>query len=134
MTAFRIAPAAKSIHHGFLSGLLEHVLSMVRVARFTASHYSDIDVDLLLTGVLLHDIGKIQELVYARTFGYSDEGQLIGHIVMGVKMLDEKARAIPEFPAKLLILVEHLILSHHGSLEWGSPKIPLLPEALLLHH
>ena len=134
MEAFRIAPAAKSIHHAFLSGLIEHVLSMVRIAQFMASHYPEIDADLLLTGVLLHDIGKIQELVYARTFGYSDEGQLIGHIVMGVKMLDEKARAIPGFPPKLLILVEHLVLSHHGTLEFGSPKVPLLPEAILLHH
>ena len=134
MAAFRIAPAAKSIHHAFLSGLIEHVLSMVQVARFCAGHYSDIDTDLVLTGVLLHDIGKIQELVYARTFGYSDEGQMIGHIVMGVKMLDEKARAIHGFPPKLLTLVEHLILSHHGTLEWGSPKVPVVPEALLLHH
>ena len=133
MAAFRLAPAAKTIHHAFLSGLIEHVLSMVQIARFTASHYSEIDADLLLTGVLLHDIGKIHELVYARTFGYSDEGQLVGHIVMGVKMLDEKARAIPGFPPKLLTLIEHLILSHHGTLEWGSPKVPLLPEAMLLH-
>jgi len=134
MSAYRIAPAAKSIHHAYLSGLIEHVLSMVGVAKYTAGHYADIDIDLLLTGVLLHDIGKIQELVYARSFGYSDEGQLIGHIVMGVKMLDEKARSIPGFPSKLLTLVEHLILSHHGTLEYGSPKIPLFPEALLLHH
>lgn len=134
MTAFRLAPAAKTIHHAFLSGLIEHVLSMVQIARFTAGHYSDIDADLLMTGVLLHDIGKINELVYARTFGYSDEGQLVGHIVMGVKMLDEKARAIPGFPPKLLTLVEHLILSHHGTLEYGSPKVPVLPEAMLLHH
>jgi 3'-5' exoribonuclease len=134
MAAYRIAPAAKSIHHAYLSGLIEHVLSMASIARFTAAHYSNIDSDLLMTGVLLHDVGKIQELVYTRTFGYSDEGQLIGHIVMGVKMLDEKARAIPGFPPKLLTLVEHLILSHHGTLEFGSPKVPLFPEALLLHH
>jgi len=134
MAAYRIAPAAKSIHHAFLSGLIEHVLSMVAIAQFTARHYEGIDGDLLLTGVLLHDIGKIQELVYARTFGYSDEGQLIGHIVMGVKMVGEKARAIHGFPQKLLMLVEHMILSHHGNLEYGSPKVPLFPEALLLHH
>ena len=134
MAAYRIAPAAKSIHHAFLSGLIEHVLSMVALARFTAAHYAGVDADLVITGVLLHDIGKIQELVYARTFGYSDEGQLIGHIVMGVKMVDEKARTIPGFPPRLLTLVEHLILSHHGTLEYGSPKIPLFPEALLLHH
>lgn len=134
MAAYRIAPAAKTIHHAFLSGLIEHVLSMAALAQFSASHYPDIDRDLLLTGVLLHDIGKIQELVYARSFGYSDQGQLIGHIVMGVQLIDEKARQIPDFPPRLLHLVEHLILSHHGELEYGSPKVPVFPEALLLHH
>ncbi|HEY3740964.1 MAG TPA: HD domain-containing protein [Bryobacteraceae bacterium] len=134
MAAYRMAPAAKSIHHAYLSGLIEHVLSMVALAKFTAAHYAGVDSDLVLTGVLLHDIGKIHELVYVRTFGYSDEGQLIGHIVMGVKMVNEKARAIPGFPPRLLTLVEHLILSHHGTLEYGSPKVPLFPEAMLLHH
>ena len=135
MTAFRLAPAAKTIHHAFLSGLMEHVLSMASLAEFAAAHYKhlEIDGDLVMTGVLLHDIGKIHELVYSRGIGYSDEGQLIGHIVMGVKLVEEKARAIGGFPPKLLTLVEHLILSHHGTLEYGSPKVPVFPEAMLLH-
>lgn len=132
-TAYRTAPAAKSIHHAFLHGLIEHVLSMAKVAQFTASHYANIDRDLLLTGVILHDIGKIHELTYHRGFGYSDRGQLIGHIMMGFQMVTEKAAAIPGFPDKLLQLVQHLILSHHGELEYGSPKVPVFPEAMLLH-
>jgi 3'-5' exoribonuclease len=133
-TAYRTAPAAKSIHHAFLSGLIEHVLSMAKIAKFTAAHYADIDQELLLTGVFLHDIGKIWELTYHRGFGYSDEGQLVGHIIMGYQMVTEKAAAIPGFPPKLLHLVQHLILSHHGQLDYGSPKVPVFPEALLLHH
>ncbi len=132
-TAYRTAPAAKSIHHAFLHGLIEHVLSMAKVALFTASHYANIDRDLLLTGVILHDIGKIHELTYHRGFGYSDRGQLIGHIMMGFQMVTEKAGAITGFPDKLLQLVQHLILSHHGELEYGSPKVPVFPEAMLLH-
>jgi 3'-5' exoribonuclease len=132
--AYRIAPAAKVVHHAYLSGLIEHVLSMCKLAKVTGAHYKDVDLDLLLTGVLLHDIGKIDELTYDRGFGYSTEGQLIGHIVMGVRMIEEKIRHIPEFPHKLRTLLEHMILSHHGEMEYGSPKVPLFPEALLLHH
>jgi 3'-5' exoribonuclease len=132
--AYKIAPAAKVVHHAYLSGLIEHVLSMAKLAKVTGGHYKDIDLDLLLTGVLLHDIGKIDELTYDRGFGYSTEGQLIGHIVMGVRMIEEKIRTIPDFPHKLRTLLEHMILSHHGEMEYGSPKVPLFPEALLLHH
>ena len=132
-TAYRTAPAAKSIHHAFLGGLIEHVLSMAKVAQFTASHYANIDHDLLLTGVILHDIGKIHELTYHRGFGYSDRGQLIGHIMMGFQMVTEKAATVVGFPDKLLLLVQHLILSHHGELEYGSPKVPVFAEAMLLH-
>jgi 3'-5' exoribonuclease len=132
--AYKIAPAAKAIHHAFLSGLLEHVLSVCALARLTAPHYPGVDLDLLLTGCILHDLGKIDELTYARGFGYSDEGQLIGHIVMGVRMIEDKARSIPDFPPRLLTLVEHMILSHHGQLDYGSPKVPVFPEALMLHH
>jgi 3'-5' exoribonuclease len=131
---FRIAPAAKNVHHAYLGGLMEHVLSMCGLARLTASHYRDIDLDLLLTGVLLHDFGKIFELTYDRTFGYSSEGQLLGHIYIGLRLLGEKLRGIPEFPVRLRALLEHMILSHHGELEYGSPKMPQFPEALLLHH
>lgn len=130
---FRAAPAAKVIHHAFLGGLLEHVLSMCRLAEMAANHYTYVDRDLLLTGVLLHDIGKIRELTYNRSFGYSDEGQLIGHISIGLQIVHEKAREIPGFPEKLRLLVGHMVLSHHGQLDFGSPKVPVFPEALLLH-
>jgi 3'-5' exoribonuclease len=131
---FRRAPAAKQIHHAFLGGLIEHVLSLCRLARTTAQHYPEIDLDLLLTGVLLHDIGKIHELNYERGFSYSNEGQLLGHITIGVGMVSEKVRGLPGFPVRLRSMVEHMILSHHGQLEFGSPKMPLFPEALLLHY
>ena len=132
--AYKLAPAAKAIHHAFLSGLIEHVLSVCTLARFTAAHYPGIDLDLLLAGAILHDIGKIDELSYGRGFGYSDEGQLIGHIVMGVRMIDDAIARLPEFPEKLRVLLEHMVVSHHGQLEFGSPKLPAFPEALLLHH
>jgi 3'-5' exoribonuclease len=131
--AYRTAPAAKSIHHGWVGGLIEHVLSLCQVAKFTAAHYPDIDFDLLLTGVILHDIGKIAELTYARSFGYSSVGQLIGHINIGTRMVDDAVRAVPGFPPKLHELVTHMILSHHGALEFGSPKLPMFAEAMLLH-
>jgi 3'-5' exoribonuclease len=131
---YRRAPAAKHIHHAFLGGLLEHVLSVCAMARLAARHYASIDVDLLLTGVILHDIGKIYELNYERGFSYSNEGQLLGHIQIGVRMVGDKLRGLPEFPPALRSLVEHMILSHHGRLEFGSPKLPLFPEAMLLHY
>jgi len=131
--AYRTAPAAKTIHHGWIGGLIEHVLSVCQLAKVTAAHYPDIDFDLLLTGVILHDIGKIRELTYARSLGYSTEGQLIGHISIGVRMVEDALRQIPAFPPLLRDLVEHMILSHHGSLEFGSPKVPMFLEAMLLH-
>ena len=134
VSRLRVAPAAKNVHHAFLGGLLEHVLSMCTVAKLLGVHYRDIDMDLLLAGVVLHDIGKIHELTYDRSFGYSTEGQLIGHICIGSRMIDDKIRGIPGFPDRLRTLLQHMILSHHGELEYGSPKVPLFPEALLLHH
>ncbi len=131
---YRIAPAAKTIHHGWLSGLLEHVLSMCKLADFTAGHYPIVDRELLLTGVILHDIGKIHELTYQRGFGYSDEGQLLGHIIIAMRMLDEKIRLVDGFPVNLRTLVEHMVVSHHGQLDYGSPKVPMFAEAMLLHH
>jgi 3'-5' exoribonuclease len=89
---------------------------------------------LLLTGAVLHDVGKVAELTYDRSFGYSTEGQLLGHIVIGLRMLHDKLQQVPDFPPKLRVLVEHLMVSHHGELEYGSPKVPLFPEAMLLHH
>ncbi|MGI8746363.1 MAG: 3'-5' exoribonuclease YhaM family protein [Bryobacteraceae bacterium] len=131
---YRIAPAAKSVHHAFLSGLIEHVLSMCRLAKLMAAHYKNIDLDLLLAGAILHDIGKLAELTYDRSFGYSVEGQLLGHIVIGLRMLGERLQRFPDFPPRLRVMLEHMIVSHHGELEYGSPKVPLFPEALLLHH
>ncbi|MFL6352195.1 MAG: 3'-5' exoribonuclease YhaM family protein [Bryobacteraceae bacterium] len=131
---YRLAPAAKNIHHACRGGLIEHVLSLCKLCRLTASHYQNLDIDLLLTGAILHDLGKIDELAYARSFGYSSEGQLLGHIVIGMRILAGKFDQVADFPAKLRILVEHMIISHHGELEFGSPKVPAFPEALLLHH
>lgn len=128
------APAAKFIHHAYLGGLLEHVLSLCRMCRVAAEHYKSVDRDLLLAGAILHDIGKIYELSYDRGFSYTSEGQLLGHIVIGMRLIGEKLRALPDFPPKLRALLEHLVLSHHGALEFGSPKLPLFPEALLLHY
>lgn len=132
--AYRTAPAAKTVHHAWIGGLIEHVLSLAQLARFTAAHYPGIDFDLLLTGVILHDIGKIYELNYARGFGYSDRGQLLGHINIGIGMVLEKSRMVPDFPDRLRDLVLHMILSHHGEMEFGSPKVPMFAEAILLHH
>ena len=131
---YKMAPAAKTIHHACRGGLLEHVLSLCALSRLTAGHYRNIDVDLLLTGAILHDIGKTEELSYARSFSYSAEGQLLGHIILGLRLLHSKFEKLPEFPPKLRLLVEHMIISHHGELEFGSPKVPIFAEALLLHH
>ena len=131
---YRMAPAAKQIHHAWLGGLIEHVLSLCGLAKQAAAHYRFIDYDLLLTGVVLHDIGKIHELSYERGFSYSSEGQLLGHMVIALRMVDEKLRGLPEFPVRLRALVEHMIISHHGQLEFGSPKVPQFPEAMLLHY
>ncbi len=131
---FRKAPAAKSMHHGFIGGLLEHVMSLLNLARLVASNYSYLDRDLLQTGVLLHDLGKIFELGYERSFYYTDEGQLLGHITMVVSMVDRKCEQLENFPPKLKVLVQHMLLSHHGRYEFGSPKLPMFPEALALSY
>jgi 3'-5' exoribonuclease len=127
------APAAMTMHHAYLGGLIEHIASLIGLAEVVTAHYPDLDRDLLLTGVVLHDIGKLDELQYAREISYSDEGRLLGHIMIGVTLVQEKCRAIPGFPAPLAVLVEHLILSHHGSHEFGSPSLPQFPEAVVLH-
>ena len=131
--AFKTAPAAKVLHHAWLGGLLEHVLTLVRVCRATAPFYPEVDPDLLVTGAILHDIGKVRELHWGTSFGYTLEGQMIGHISIAQGMLREKVRALAPFPEKLRVLVEHMILSHHGKYEFGSPKLPMTPEAVLLH-
>ena len=131
-TAFKIAPAAKSLHHAWLGGLLEHVVTLVRVCRATAPFYPEVDGELLVTGAILHDIGKIRELGWKNSFSYTLEGQMIGHISIAQGMLREKVLSIQPFPEKLRVLVEHMILSHHGKYEFGSPKLPMTPEAILL--
>jgi 3'-5' exoribonuclease len=143
--AFQQAPAAKRLHHAWLGGLLEHVLTLVRVCRATAPFYPEVDPDLLLTGAILHDIGKVRELSWRSSFSYTLEGQLVGHISIAQRMLaetiaamDAEARAAAGgeepvlFPEPLRMLVEHMILAHHGKLEFGSPKLPMTPEAMLL--
>jgi 3'-5' exoribonuclease len=134
--AFRTAPAAKSVHHAWLGGLIEHVLSLCALARKVSEHYIAIgypvDADLVISGAILHDLGKIEELHYERSFGYSTNGQLLGHIIIGSQMIEEKLRTLPDFPPKLRALLQHMILSHHGQLDYGSPKVPLFLEALLL--
>lgn len=131
---FKIAPAAKDIHHAFLSGLLEHSLEIVRLCIDVKQHYKEVDIDLLISGAILHDIGKIKELKYTRSLDYTDEGRLIGHIVMGVEMINEKIRMIEGFPPVLAMQLRHLILSHQGTYEWGSPKMPQTLEAIILHY
>lgn len=136
--AFREAPAAKRLHHAWIGGLLEHVLCLVRVCLATAPFYPEVDRDLLVTGAILHDMGKVRELSWGSSFDYTLEGQLIGHISIGQGMLCEKIAALDAarpggaFPPELRMLVEHMILSHHGKLEFGSPKLPMTPEAMLL--
>jgi 3'-5' exoribonuclease len=129
---YKSAPAAKRLHHAWLGGLLEHVVTLVRVCRATAPFYPEVDPDLLVAGAILHDIGKLRELHWESSFGYTMEGQLIGHISIAQGMLAEKVATIQDFPPKLRLLVEHMILSHHGRFEFGSPKLPSTPEALLL--
>jgi 3'-5' exoribonuclease len=131
--AFRVAPAAKYLHHAWLHGLLEHVLTLVRVCRATAPFYPEVDPELLVTGAILHDIGKVRELHWKPNFGYTIEGQMIGHISIAQGMLREKVQQLAPFPERLRVLVEHMILSHHGKYEFGSPKLPMTPEALLLN-
>jgi 3'-5' exoribonuclease len=130
--AFRVAPAAKSLHHSWISGLLEHVVFLLRLCKRVAPQYPDeVDPDLLMTAAILHDFGKVRELAWKSSFTYTTEGQLLGHITIVIGMLRDKIAAIPNFPDRLRILVEHIILSHHGRLEFGSPKLPMTPEALV---
>jgi 3'-5' exoribonuclease len=130
--AYREAPAAKQLHHAWLGGLLEHVVSLLTLADRIAPHYPLLDRDLLLTGVILHDIGKIHELSWEIGFEYTVEGVLLGHIQMGSALVERTIDSLPNFPPRLKTLVLHEILSHHGKLEFGSPKLPMTPEALAL--
>lgn len=131
--AFQFHSAAKSVHHGFVGGLLEHTLSVVKLCDYYAGYYQGINRDLLLTAAMFHDIGKTKELSVFPENDYTDDGQLLGHIVMGTEMIGERIRTIPGFPERLATELKHCILAHHGELEYGSPKKPALLEALALN-
>ena len=133
-TAYRNAPAAKTLHHAYIGGLLDHVVSLCRSSDLLCRNYPQVNHDLLLTGVFLHDIGKIHELTYMRSFSYTTRGQLLGHMIIELEMLQAKLAQFPDFPPELKTLLEHLIISHHGHYEFGSPKLPMFPEALMLHY
>jgi 3'-5' exoribonuclease len=136
---FTTAPAGIKNHHAYQGGLLEHVVTLLNVADRITDLYPEIDRDLLLTGIFLHDIGKVDELSYERAFGYTDEGQLVGHLIMGVEMLREKVDRCSKltgeaFPPELFLRLKHMIVSHHGTHEFGSPKLPMTLEAVALHY
>jgi 3'-5' exoribonuclease len=130
---FKLAPAATSFHHAYRGGLLEHTLSVVNLCDKFATAYENINRDILISGAILHDIGKVIEY-NNKTFKRTDEGKLLGHIAIGITIVDKKAKKIREFPEKILNAIKHLILSHHGELEWGSPVQPATVEAVLLHY
>ena len=129
----RIHPAAKSVHHNFVGGFLEHVTSVTRLADFLAQSYHPVNRDLIITAALLHDIGKLWELNPMPAGDYSMEGQLLGHIMIGYDMVRDAIRDIADFPPELALQLEHIILSHHGELEFGSPKVPMTMEAMVIH-
>jgi len=134
VSAFKKAPAAKNFHHNYLGGLLEHTLSICKMASQVADHYPQLDKDLLLTASFLHDIGKVREFGYELKIDYTHEGRLLGHLVMGAGMVDEKIGELKNFPQEMALRLKHMILSHHGEYEFGSPKRPKFLEAIVLHH
>lgn len=139
MARFRKAPAAAALHHAYIGGLLEHTLSLLELALLVVPRYPRLSLDLVLTGLFLHDIGKCAELTFDTTIGYSDQGQLVGHIALAILWMDRKATAVEkksgkEFPVELRNLLSHLILSHHGRYEFGSPKLPAVAEAAVIHY
>jgi 3'-5' exoribonuclease len=132
--AYKTAPAAKTLHHAYIGGLLDHVVSLFRLCDLAVRNYPQLDRDLLLSGAFLHDIGKIDELSYGRAFAYTTRGQLLGHMVIELEWLRARTAQIADFPDGLKTLLEHMIISHHGQYEFGSPKLPMFPEALMLHY
>ncbi|HJZ66048.1 MAG TPA: OB-fold nucleic acid binding domain-containing protein [Candidatus Acidoferrum sp.] len=131
---YKRAPAAKTMHHAYLGGLLEHVVGLCGLAHQIAEHYLELDLDLLLTACILHDVGKLDELCYDRTIGYTTEGQLLGHIVMEIETVANAIGRIEGFPPALKTVVQHLLISHHGQYDFGSPKLPMIREALAFHY
>ena len=134
MAAFRRAPAAKALHHNYIGGLLEHVVELVALARDVSKHFPGIDIDLVTVGAFLHDIGKVRELSVRKSIEYTTEGRLLGHISLGYEMLAEKIKAIAGFPDELTMLLKHIMLSHHGEYEFGSPKRPKIQEAIIINY
>lgn len=134
MAALRRTPAAKTLHHNFIGGLLEHLLELISLSRDIARHFPTINLDLLLVGAFLHDIGKVRELAVRKSIEYTTEGRLIGHISLGYEMVVEKIRSLPGFPVELAMLLKHIMLSHHGEYEYGSPKRPKIQEALVISY
>lgn len=132
--AFASAPAARRIHHAYLGGLLEHTYEVLQLSRPLLELYPQIDRDLLLTGILMHDAGKLREFSWETDIEYSDEGRLLGHVVPGAEMVAEAVRQLDGFPPELAVRLQHLILSHHGRYEWGSPRRPKTLEAVALYH
>jgi 3'-5' exoribonuclease len=133
-TRYKRAPAAKVMHHAYLGGLLEHVVGLCGLAKLIAAHYPELNADLLMTVAILHDVGKLDELCYDRAISYTTEGQLLGHIVMEIETVAKAMDAIEGFPANLKTVVQHLLISHHGQYEFGSPKLPMIREALVFHY
>lgn len=131
---FKRAPAAKTLHHNYLGGLLEHVVELIGLARDVGKHFPGVDHDLLIAGAFLHDIGKVRELSIRKSIEYTTEGRLIGHISLGYEMLVEKVNAVPGFPGELTLLLKHIMLSHHGEYEFGSPKRPKIQEAIIVNY
>ena len=131
---FKRAPAAKVMHHAYLGGLLEHVVGLCALAKLIAAHYRELDGDLLLTAAMLHDVGKLEELCYDRSVSYTTEGQLLGHIVMELETVTRAIEEIEGFPDNLKTVVQHILISHHGQYEFGSPKLPMIREALVFHY
>src|ERR1700757_222111 len=134
VASYKNAPAAKSLHHAFVGGLLDHVVSLFTMCDLAVRNYPQVNRDLLPRGAFLHDIGKLHELAYQRSISYTTKGQLLGHMIIELEMLHEKLTLVPGFPDELKVLIEHLIISHHGHYEFGSPKLPMFPEALMLHY
>jgi 3'-5' exoribonuclease len=134
MEAFKRIPAAKALHHSYIGGLLEHVVELVALVRDLAKHFPTVDNDLLTVGAFLHDIGKVRELGVKKTIEYTTEGRLLGHISLGYEMVADKIKLIPGFPEELAMLVKHIMLSHHGEYEYGSPKRPKIREAIIINY
>jgi len=134
MDLFRRTPAAKALHHNYIGGLLEHVVELMSLARDVAKHFPGIDTDLVTVGAFLHDIGKVRELSVRKSIEYTTEGRLLGHISLGYEMLADKIKDIAGFPSELTMLLKHIMLSHHGEYEFGSPKRPKIQEAIVINY